>query len=113
MINFKLKEIHKIEPFGQEPELSLSWFGLTDGDLWLNFGDETIYEYSKEALKYFGDKPTPYNDYYIARFIEDFTEIFSQISESIPLELYNLTSNLKKFHSNANKWLDKENCRMQ
>lgn len=54
MINFKLKDFDKLEPAGQAPNLYLSWFFLTDGELWLKFGDQTIYEYSKEALQYFG-----------------------------------------------------------
>lgn len=106
VINFKLKNFDKINPVGQEPDLRLSWFWLTDGDLWLNFGDHTIYEYSKEAMEYFGDKPTPYNDYYIVRFLEDFTQIFEKISEPIPDKFYNLTENIKQFNDNAKKWLD-------
>ena len=106
MINFKLKDFDKINPVGQEPELYLSWFWLTDGDLWLKFGEQTIYEYSNEALQYFGDKLTPYNDYYIVRFLEDFTGIFEKISISIPNNLYRLTENLQQFKNEAQTWLD-------
>jgi hypothetical protein len=106
VINFKLRELSKILPVGQEPNLSLSWFWLTDGDLWLNFGEQTIYEYSKEALVYFGNKPTPYNDYPIVRFLEDFTQLFDRIRETIPQIFYDLTEDLKKFQSCSKKWLD-------
>jgi hypothetical protein len=106
MINFELKSIDKIIPAGQEPDLSLSWFWLTDGELWLRFGDTIIYEYSKEALAHFGDKATPYNDYYLVRFIEDFTDLFVQISESVPARFYSITANLEDFHITAKKWLD-------
>lgn len=105
MINFKLRELDKIVPWGQDPELSLHWFGLTEGNLWLNFGNTTIYEYSKEVMDYWGNKQTPYNDYQLSRFIEDFTEIFHKIREIIPEELYNLTKDLKKFQSDSKKWL--------
>lgn len=106
MINFKLKELDQISPWGQEPELSLHWFGLTDGYLWLTFGNETIYEYSKEAAEYHEIESIPYNDYQLSRFIEDFTELFDQIRESIPSVLYDLTKDLAQFHSDARKWLD-------
>jgi hypothetical protein len=106
LINFKIKDFDKINPVGQEPNLYLSWFWLTDGDLWLKFGDQTIYEYSKEALQHFGDKLTPYNDYYIVRFLEDFTERFEKISVSIPDNFYRLTENLQQFRNEAQKWLD-------
>lgn len=107
MINFKLKELDKIVPWGQDSELSLNWFGLTDGDLWLTFGNVTIYEYTKEAMDFWGNKPTKYNDYFLSRFIEDFTEIFDKVSETIPQEFYERTSDLKKYRSDAQKWLDK------
>ncbi|MCU0431958.1 MAG: DUF5984 family protein [Bacteroidia bacterium] len=106
MINFRLRELDKISPWGQEQELSLHWFGLTDGDLWLTFGNDTIYEYSKEAIDYWGNKSTPYNDYQLSRFIEDFTELFDKIRETIPEEFYELTKDLKTFHSDAQKWLE-------
>lgn len=105
MINFKLRKLDEIAPWGQEPELSLHWFGLTDGDLWLTFGNETIYEYSKHAIEHWG-KETPYNDYYLSRFIEDFSEIFKNIRETIPENLYSLTNDLKKFQLNTQKWLE-------
>jgi hypothetical protein len=106
VINFKLRELDKIAPWGQEHELSLHWFGLTDGELWLTFGNEKIYEYSKEAMDYWGNKSTPYNDYQLSRFIEDFTGLFDKIRETIPEELYDLTKDLKKFQSDTKKWLD-------
>ncbi len=106
MINFKLRELNKILPVGQEPNLTLSWFWLTDGDLWLKFGDQTIYEYSTEAINYWGNKPTPYNDYPLVRFIEDFTELFEKLREIIPEEFYDLTKDLKTFESDAKKWLE-------
>ena len=106
MINFKLKDFDKIIPVGREPDLKLSWYYLTDGDLWLRFAEQTIYEYSTEAMQFFGNKPTPFNDYYIVRFLEDFSELFQSISESIPRNLYKLTENLKQFREDAQKWLD-------
>ncbi|AEL25321.1 DUF5984 family protein [Cyclobacterium marinum] len=106
MINFKLKHIDETQPAGAESDLRMSWFWLTDGDLWLNLADSTLYEYSKDALKYFGDKKTPYNDYPIVRFIEDFTKLFNAIKESIPHDIYQKTENLSQFLDDAHKWLD-------
>jgi Family of unknown function (DUF5984) len=106
VINFKLREIDDILPVGQEPNLSTSWFWLTDGELWLNFGDQTIYEYSTEAINHWGNKPTPYYDYPLVRFIEDFTELFDTIRETIPEEFYHLTKDLKKLQTDSKKWLD-------
>jgi hypothetical protein len=115
VINFKLRELDKILPVGQEPNLSISWFWLTDSDLWLKFGDHTIYEYSSEAINYLGNKLSPYNDYPLVRFIEDFTEFFDKLRETIPEEFFDLTKDLKTFESDTKKWLniydtDEDNC---
>lgn len=106
IINFKLRDFDKINPAGKEPNSYLSWFWLTEGNLWIKFGDQTIYEYSEEALQHFGNKSTVYNDYYIVRFLEDFTERFEDISISISLKLYNLTENIEQFRNQAQKWLE-------
>ena len=106
MIHFKLKHLDEIQPAGTDGDFTMSWFWLTDGDLWLNLADSTLYEYTPEALKYFGDKKSPYNDYPLIRFIEDFTELFNEVSESIPNDIYKLTGNLTGFLNDSQKWLD-------
>lgn len=105
MINFKLKNFDEINPVGQQSNMYLSWFWLTDGYLWLQFGEHTIYEYSNEAIQHFGEKTSSYSDYYIVRFLEDFTQIFEKISQPIPDNLYDLTKNIKQFKDNSKKWL--------
>lgn len=99
-INFQFKELDKVMAFGEDPHLSLHWFGLTDGLLWIDVGSKTIYEYSEEGKKYFGSS-LKYNDYQIARFLEDFSEIFSYVGESIPKELYDI---LDEFNFRTTKW---------
>lgn len=99
-INFQLQELDKIVPWGQEPYLSLHWFGLTDGLLWIHVGAQTIYEYTEEAMNYFGNNER-YNDYQISRFLEDFFETFRYVGESIPEELYH---SLDEFDAKIEKW---------
>lgn len=106
MINFELKHIDETQPAGTDAELYMCWFWLTDGYLWLNLADSTLYEYSKDALKYFGMKTSAYNDYPIVRFIDDFTELFKVINESIPDDIYQLTENLSQFLNDSQRWLD-------
>ncbi len=107
MFNFRLKHIDEICPVGQEGNLKLSWFWLTDGELWIDAMGTTLYEYTKEAIQYFGNKQSPYNDYYLVRFIEDFTKLFEIISQNIPKPIFDLTSQLNVFDTKAEQWLDK------
>lgn len=86
-INFELKaDLEEIAPFGEKGSYSLSWFGLTDGLLWITAGDKTIYEHSDAVRKAWGD--IRYNDYYLSRFLEDFSEIFGSVAKPISKELY-------------------------
>ena len=75
-INFSLKPPEKIVPFGKNRD-HISWFGLTDGELWIEVGERTIYEYSDAAVREWGG--VRYNDYYLSRFLEDFSEIFGAL----------------------------------
>lgn len=87
-IHFELKtNLDEIAPFGEEGSYSLSWFGLTDGLLWITAGSETVYEYSPSAMREWGGK-TRYNDYYLSRFLEDLSEIFESIAKPISRSLY-------------------------
>lgn len=110
MIHFKLFDISEINPFGlEQKQPTMHWFGLTDGIIWLEFDEIKLFEYSNEIIK-FWNKSNPYNDYYIARFIEDLTSLFSKINESIPLELYqklNSCHKIEKFYNKATKWYNK------
>ncbi len=104
MIHFKLKNINEI--YKSETISDLNWYFLSDGDLWLTFGDTKLYEYSQEALEFLGQqKKSPYNDYFLIRFVLDFTALFSKISKSIPKKFYELASDLPVFLSENNKWL--------
>ncbi len=98
--HFQLKELDKVEPFGEDAHRSLHWFGLTDGLLWIEAGTQTIYEYSAEANAFFGNC-TRYYEYYLARFLEDFSHIFRYVGESIPEKLYH---NLDKFEKRSEQW---------
>lgn len=91
-INFKLQKLNKIKPFGEKGGYSLGWFGLTDGLLWISVGGQTIYEYGKEARKRF-HRCKKYNDYYLARFLEDFFKTFRYVGEPIPEKLYDNVEN--------------------
>lgn len=114
MIHFTLDNIDDICPWGSDggsdADLSLHWFGLTSGTLHLTFGACRIYEYTGAAVAYFGEGHSQYVDYQISRFVEDFSELFRAISESIPKRFYGLTKNLPAFLSDADKWLEKGRC---
>lgn len=102
-INFELKELEQVALWGKKPNQSIHWFGLTDGLLWIDVGEQTIYEYTKEAQSYFEEPNLKYVDYQISRFLEDFSFLFQYIGESIPKELYD---NVEDFDNKIERWWD-------
>ena len=109
-INFKLKEPTEIIPWGTEPNTRIHWFGLTDGSYWLRVGDKTLYQHTDEIMHSWDISGDPYTDYYIVRFLEDFTELFYAIVEPIPEDLYLIARShfsLYDFYGKATIWLEK------
>lgn len=97
-INFQLRELDKIIPWGDKKAGNLHWFALTDALLWITAGESAIYEYSEAALeqwKEYENNPK-YNDYYLSRFLEDFSHTFAYIRESIPRYLYDIAEDFCK-----------------
>jgi hypothetical protein len=114
LINFLLKHPDDIIPFGTESDKSLHWFGLTDGNLWLEAGKSKLYEYTDSFLALLSLSDTKYVDYYLSRFIEDFTEQFEKIATELPDESYAIAKNsmtLTKFQETSKQWLDETNER--
>ena len=98
-INFVIKSPDEIIPFGDDKKY-LSWFGLTDGILYINAGNDVIYEYSQAALDLWKNE-FKYNDYYLSRFFEDISEIFAYIAAPVPRFFY---EKINDFPQTANKW---------
>lgn len=109
LINFKLKPPEEIPPFGLESNTSLHWFGLTDGDCWLTLRDKTLYEYSDAKMQQWSRRPTRYSDDYIVQLLEDLTELFPILAESVPVPLYDIAktySSLNGLKEKIRAWVD-------
>lgn len=102
-INFRLKPPEEIIPFGENRD-HLSWFGLTDSELWIEVGEQTIYEYSDAAMRECSSMESKYNDYQLSRFLEDFSGIFGAVREPVPGRFYDIVGT---FAADTEKWLDK------
>lgn len=98
-ICFRLKPAAEIIPWGENGDY-LSWFGLTDSELWITVGEQTIYEYSDAARKEW-KCGIRHNDYQLSRFLEDFSETFRFVRESVPREYYD---HIDEFVTDSNNW---------
>jgi hypothetical protein len=109
LINFKLKHPDNIIPWGDAPDTSMHWYGLTDGEYWLDVNKATIYEYTSEVLAGSHANDSHYVDYQIARLLEDWTSIFDAIAEPVPDAFYAIAREnnyLYRFYGAVQNWLE-------
>lgn len=89
IFNFILRPLEDIEPWGDPPDYSLSWFGLTDGHYWLRLGGHNLYEYSPEVCRHWrmGDRGLPFVDYQVARLHEDLLKALPYVLDPVPADI--------------------------
>ncbi len=94
MFRFALKPLEAIEPWGEAPKLSLSWFALTDGYYFIEVGDHKVLWYSEGGCRAQGwdFPPTPVGfelaaSYQVSRLFEDIAELYSAILEPVPEDI--------------------------
>jgi hypothetical protein len=108
-INFKLRHPDNIIPWGDSPDTSMHWFGLTDGEYWLDLNKDTLYKYTNEVLAGGHVNDSHYVEYQIARLLEDWTSTFESIVEPVPDAFYAISQSnnyLYRFYEAVQNWLD-------
>jgi hypothetical protein len=93
IFEFKLSPLEGVHVWGEHPNTSLSWFGLTQGDYRIKVGSEYLFNYSEPYTKYLIKTFPEYSfnttlvDYYVVRLWEDILEILPSILEPVPKEI--------------------------
>jgi hypothetical protein len=107
LINFTLAPIEKIQPWGQVGNYSLSWFGLTLGEYWIQAGETTLFEYSDQSRNAFEAR---YCGYQVVRLYEDLTEMLPYILEPVPEPLvpYISGESAKAWQHAYDAWRDRD-----
>ena len=82
LFNFTLVPVENVRPWGELGNLKLHWFGLTDGQYWIEAGEASLLEYSKQVREKFGGPR--YCDYQVVRLYEDVLDIASFVLDPIP-----------------------------
>jgi hypothetical protein len=78
LIEFSLRPLDEVEPWGTPPDLKLHWFGLSDGSYHFDLGDVCLLEYREGAGR------PGYVEYQLARLHEDLVEMAPFILTPIP-----------------------------
>lgn len=106
LFNFNLTPLENVQPWGQPGEKHLSWFGLTDGEYWIQAGDDALFEYSEYVCRHFNSKR--YCDYQVVRLYEDLLEISPHVLEVVPDELipYISKATWRDWQATSGRWLE-------
>jgi hypothetical protein len=84
LIEFLLRPIDEIEPWGTPPKLNLHWFGLSDGSYHIDLGDVRLLEY---------DEPPGlprHVEYQLARLHQDLIEMAPFVLAPLPDKMVSL-----------------------
>jgi hypothetical protein len=81
MIEFTLTPADQIEPWGMPGNLSLSWFGLSDGSYWMDLGVAQLLEYAQAP-----GWPR-YVEYQVGRLHEDLLDVLPDALDQVPEEV--------------------------
>ena len=115
LFDFHLCPLEEVQPWGKPPNLSLSWFGFTEGFYRLQVGSEFLLNYSDEIVNCWAKQfPNCYGgllvDYYVVRLWEDILDMLPNVLEPLPRELCNFFEQDRnawfQWESNALSWVD-------
>jgi hypothetical protein len=84
LFEFQLTALDRIDPWGGSDDPNLHWFGLSDGQYWMNVGEAKLFEYSSAAQ---AQGVPRFCDYQVVRLHEDVLEIAPYVLEVVPLDL--------------------------
>jgi len=75
LFEFELIPLADVVPWGEKPNLSLGWYGLTDSHYFMNVGEAQLFRYSDRIMQRWSTKREQYQhsyfEYQVARSYED------------------------------------------
>ena len=84
LFNFELTPLEQVQPWGEPGQHKLHWFGLTDGQYWIQAGPATLFEYSELAQTQGAPR---YCNYRVVRLYEDLMDMIPSVVEPVPASL--------------------------
>lgn len=103
---FELDAVNKIQPWGEPPNASLHWFGLTSGRYWIETPVGEVLRYTPEIRKLW-NFPFPYVDYQVARMLEDLQEHLPDALEPVPEDVATLATP-RGWLEQLDSWINEE-----
>ncbi|MHC5676534.1 DUF5984 family protein [Nostoc sp.] len=107
LFDFSLRPLKEVQAWGKPPDLSLSWFGFTEGFYRLQVGSEFLLNYSDDFVdlwaKRFPNYGGSFVDYYLVRLWEDILDMLPDVLEPLPTELSNF------FEKDETAWFEWKN----
>lgn len=106
LFNFNLRPLDQVSLWGGPGKRSLHWFGLTDGEYWIDAGAERLFEHAEGfSRKHEGHR---HLDYFVVRLHEDLLEILPKALEPVPPDLVQYISGERgrSWNARLSEWSD-------
>ena len=106
LFNFTLHPLDRVSHWGEPGEKTLHWFGLTDGEYWIDAGPARLFEYAETFSRKHG--VGRHLDYFVVRLHEDLLEMLPRILEPVPVDLVPCISGKtsRQWEARLSKWSD-------
>ncbi len=85
LFEFELRPLDQVKPWGTPADPNLHWFGLTDGQFWIQVGEHRLFEYHQASRNHSG--APQYCDYQVARLYEDIISLVPHALVPVPDDL--------------------------
>lgn len=82
LFNFRLAPLRDIAPWRSADGPHLHWFGLTDGEYWIEAGDDRLFAYSPGVRE--RDDFPQFCSYAVSRLYDDLADMTPHILEAVP-----------------------------
>lgn len=106
LFNFTLDPLENIQPWGEPGNLKLHWFGLTYGQYWIEAGEVSLLEHSKQVREKLGDPR--YCDYQVVRLYGDVLDLASYVLQPVAASLVPYISGVsgQAWQATYSSWFD-------
>lgn len=110
LFQFKLTPLDAIQAWGPPENRRLHWFGLTDGQYWMEVGPDRLFEYSETARRHGAPR---FCDYQVARLYEDVVDMAPDALDAVPPDLvpFIAGSGRRRTQARLAAWCDEQGDR--
>lgn len=97
LFEFELKSLDLIEPFGTKEDYHLHWFGLSDGQFYINCKGQKVFKSTEKYIQEIGSNCI-YVDYFVSRFHQDLLDHMIEVLIPVSRARHHILKDQESLH---------------